>query len=87
MSIVDIVIIVILLAFAIIGFKRGVLKSLVSFIGFILVIYLAYLLKHYLGDIFVVELPFFNIKIGTSISNVINVVMYQTKLKNYMIIM
>ena len=78
MSLVDIIIIVILLAFAIIGFKRGVLKSLVSFIGFILVIYLAYLFKNYLGDIFVKDLPFFDIKIGSIASDVMNVVMYQT---------
>ena len=78
MSIVDIIIIVILLLFAIIGFKRGVLKSLVSFIGFILVIYLAYLFKNYLGDIFVTDLPFFDIKIGSITSDVMNVVMYQT---------
>lgn len=78
MSIIDIIIIVILLAFAIIGFKRGVLQSLVSFIGFIIVIYLAYLLKNYLGDIFVLDLPFFDFKIGSTTSAVMNVIMYQT---------
>ena len=78
MSIVDIVVLVILVAFAIIGFKRGVLQSLVSFVGFILVIYLAYLLKNYLGDIFVLDLPFFDIKIGATTSVVMNVLMYQT---------
>ena len=78
MSIIDIIIIVILLAFAIIGFKRGVLQSLVSFIGFIIVIYLAYLLKNYLGDIFVLDLPFFDFKIGSTTSVVMNVIMYQT---------
>lgn len=78
MGVVDIIIVVILIAFAIIGFKRGVLKSLVSFIGFILVIYFAYLLKNYLGDVFVTDLPFFDIKIGSVTSEVMNVVMYQT---------
>ena len=77
MSIVDIIVMVIMIAFAIIGFKRGVLQSLVSFLGFILVIYLAYLLKNYLGDIFVLDLPFFDFKIGGTTSVVMNIVMYQ----------
>ena len=77
MSVIDICVLVIMLFFAIIGFKRGVIQSLVSLIGFILVIYLAYLLKNYLGDIFVTDLPFFNIKIGSTSSTVMNIVMYQ----------
>ena len=78
MGIVDLIVLVILIAFAIIGFRRGVLKSLVSFVGFIIVIYLAYLCKNYLGDIFVRDLPFFDFKIGESVSVVVNVIMYQT---------
>lgn len=77
MSIIDIIVLVIMLFFAIIGFKRGVIQSLVSLIGFILVIYLAYLFKNYLGDIFVTDLPFFNIQIGSTSSSVMNIVMYQ----------
>ena len=77
MSIVDIIILAILVSFAIIGFKRGVLHSLVSFVGVIIVIYLAYLFKNYLGDIFVLDLPFLNFKIGTFSSQVMNVIMYQ----------
>lgn len=77
MDIVDIIILVILISFAIIGFKRGVLHSLVSFVGFIIVIYVAYLLKNYLGDVFVVDLPFFTFKIGSFPSQVMNVIMYQ----------
>ena len=78
MDIVDIIILVILVSFAIIGFKRGVLHSLVSFLGFIIIIYVAYLLKNYLGDVFVTDLPFFSFKIGSFSSQVMNVVMYQT---------
>ena len=78
MDIVDIIILVILVSFAIIGFKRGVLHSLVSFLGFIIVIYVAYLLKNYLGDVFVTDLPFLSFKIGSFSSQVMNVVMYQT---------
>lgn len=78
MNVVDIVILVILVSFAIIGFKRGFLYSLVSFLGSIGIIYAAYLLKNYLGDVFVTDLPFFSIKIGTFSSQVMNVIMYQT---------
>ena len=78
MGIIDIIILVVLVSFAIIGFKRGVIHSLVSFVGFILVIYLAYLVKNYLGDIFVLNLPFLNFKIGSISSQVMNIVMYQS---------
>ena len=78
MSIVDIIVLVILITFAIIGFKRGVLQSLIACIGFIIVIYAAYLLKNYLGDIFVLNLPFIDFKIGYNTSVVMNVIMYQT---------
>ena len=77
MSVIDICVLVIMLFFAIIGFKRGVIQSLVSLIGFILVVYLAYIFKNYLGDIFVTDLPFFNIQIGSTPSTVMNIVMYQ----------
>ena len=78
MGIIDLIVLVILISFAIIGFKRGVLQSFVSVAGFILVIYLAYLFKNVLGDIFIKELPFFNIKVGNNASVVMNIVMYQT---------
>ena len=56
MGIVDLFIIAILAAFALLGFKRGVFQSLVAFIGFIVVICLSYWLKNYLGDFFVLNL-------------------------------
>ena len=48
MGIVDIIIIAVLAAFAMLGFKRGVFQSLVAVVGFIAVVYIAYLLKNIL---------------------------------------
>ena len=77
MSIVDIFILVILVSFAIIGFRRGVINSLVAFVGFILVVCLAYLFKGILGDFFVLNLPFIKFSIVASGSVILNIVMYQ----------
>ena len=78
MSIIDILIVVVLIAFGIIGFNRGVFKSLIVFLGFIAVIFLAYMFKNYIGDFFVLNLPF--IDFGKSFAGVssINIIMYQS---------
>ena len=78
MVLVDYAIIVALIIFAIIGFKRGVFKSLVAFLGFIIIIFLAYALKNIFGDIFVLNLPF--IKFGNFLGGAVtlNIVMYQS---------
>ena len=77
MNYVDIIILVMLVSFATIGFSRGVFKSLVSFVGFLIVICLSYLFKNYLGDFFILNLPFTIFNIGGG-SIVMNVIMYQT---------
>ena len=78
MNIVDILIIVVLISFGIIGFNRGVFKSLVVFLGFIAVIVLSYMLKNIIGDFFVLNLPFFDF--GKSFLGVstLNIILYQT---------
>lgn len=78
MNIADILILAILVTFALVGFKRGVLKFLVAFIGFVLIICLAYLFKDVLGNLFVLNLPFFKFSIVKSGSVLLNIVMYQT---------
>lgn len=77
MSIVDIFILAVLVSFAIIGFRRGVINSLVAFVGFILVVCLSYLFKDILGDFFVLNLPFIKFSIVAGGSVVLNIVMYQ----------
>ncbi len=78
MEIIDIIILVVIVAFAILGFKRGVFQSLVTVVGFILVIYLAYLLKNVLGDMMVLYLPFNKYTFIPGGSYVLNVVVYES---------
>lgn len=78
MGIVDIIILAILASFALLGFKRGVFQSLVAFVGFIAVICIAYWLKNYLGDFFVLNLPFTKYSFVPGGSMVLNVITYQS---------
>jgi len=78
MGIIDIIIFAIILAFAIIGFKRGVIQSLVTVIGFLAVIYLSYLLKNYLGDFMVLHLPFTKYTFIPGGSYVLNIIVYES---------
>lgn len=77
MNVVDIMIIIVLIAFAIIGFNRGIFKSLIAFLGFIAVIFLAYMFKNTIGDFFVLNLPFINFSKSFMGVSSINIVMYQ----------
>lgn len=78
MEIIDIIILVIIVAFAIIGFKRGVFQSLVTVIGFIAVICIAYLLKNSIGDLMVMNLPFNKYTFIPGGSYVLNIVVYES---------
>ena len=59
MSIVDILIIVFILAGALVGFKQGFTRSLVNFVGVILVIVFAILFKNTVSFLFMKIFPFF----------------------------
>ena len=78
MEIVDIIILAIILSFAIVGFKRGVFQSLVAVIGFFAVIYIAYVLKNFFGDFFVLNLPFTKYAFVPGGSIMLNVVAYES---------
>lgn len=77
MNITDILIIVVLILFSIVGFNRGVFKSLVVFLGFLAVIILSYTFKNTVGDFFVLNLPF--IDFGKSFMGIstLNIIVYQ----------
>ena len=62
MNVLDIGVILILLMFAIVGFKQGVIRELIAFIGIVLIFYLAYALSGIVGDILCLTLPFFDFK-------------------------
>ena len=70
MNIMDAVIILVLLAGAVIGFKRGIIRSVVTFAGTILVIILAYIFKSPLAGFLHTHLPFFNFQ-GITVINIL----------------
>lgn len=69
MNVFDIGIILLLVMFFIIGFKRGVIKELVSLIGIIIVFILSYWLKGFVGNILCIIFPFFKFR-GLIILNI-----------------
>lgn len=74
MNIVDVLVILLVLFGAVLGFKRGFTKELATFLGFILVIALSFLLKNPLSIFFYEHLPFFSfggILKGVSILNIL----------------
>ncbi len=72
MSVIDAVIILFLLMGAIIGFKKGIIKSIVSFVGTILVVILSFSLKNTVAVYLYTYLPFFDVGI-----EVLNILIYE----------
>lgn len=77
MNILDIVIVLILIMSAIIGFKRGAIKEIVSLVGIIIVFILAFSLKGVLGNVLCKWLPFFNFAGNLEGVTVLNILLYQ----------
>lgn len=77
MNIVDIIILILIAFGALIGFKRGLTRELVSCIGLILVVILSFILKNPLSQFFYENLPFF--KFGGVLKGVtvLNIVLYE----------
>ncbi len=77
MNIIDALIILIIIIFAIVGFKRGFVHSIVSFVGTILIVILAFTFKNYVSVLLYENLPFF--KFGGFFKNisVINILFYE----------
>lgn len=77
MNIFDIGIILILLMFIIVGFKNGVIKELASLIGIIIVFYISFLLKGYIGNFLCLVFPFFNFYGPIEGMTSLNILLYQ----------
>lgn len=77
MNILDIVIALVLIMSAIIGFKRGTIKEVVSLVGIIIVFILAFSLKGVLGNVLCKWLPFFNFAGNLEGVTVLNILLYQ----------
>jgi len=74
MGLLDILIIMVILAFGIMGFQRGITKQIVMFIGTLIVLFLAYKFKFIIGDFLVLHCPFINF--SWSIQS-LNIIFYQ----------
>ena len=77
MNIVDAIIVLLILACGVAGFKRGVLKQTVSTVGFIIVVILAFYLKNPIAEFLSLHLPFFSF--GGNLANAasLNIILYQ----------
>lgn len=76
-NILDIAIILILIMSAIVGFKRGAIKEIVSLVGIIIVFIVAFSLKGVLGNVLCKWLPFFNFAGNLEGVTVLNILLYQ----------
>lgn len=77
MNIVDYIIIVITILFFIKGYKNGIIREGVSFVGLILVFILAFYLKNPVSIVMYKNLPFFNIGGLLKGISVINILIYE----------
>lgn len=78
MNIVDAVILLALLAGALIGFKKGFIKTMVSLIGTILVIVLSFKFKEPIANFMFKYFPFFEFKGMYEGLSVLNILIYDT---------
>lgn len=76
-SIIDAIIIILLLFGAVFGFRAGVIKSAVSFLGTLLIIFLAFQLKNPISEFLYMHLPFFNFSGKLAGVTVFNVLIYE----------
>ena len=77
MSIVDILVIAIIIIFAVIGFKRGFVHSIVAFVGTILIVILSFLFKNYVSILLYENLPFLKFSGFFKNVSVINILFYE----------
>ena len=77
MGIVDILIIIFILSFGLLGSKRGFFKQTVTTVGSILVFVLAYYFKDGVANFLTFNLPFFNFKGEMLGLTSLNIIMYQ----------
>ena len=77
MNIFDITIIIFILLFGVDGLKRGVIKEGVSFLGILVIFFVSYTFKGYIGDLLCKYFPFF--EFGGSLKGLVslNILIYQ----------
>lgn len=75
--ILDIILILIILSSAFLGYKRGFTKELVSFLGFFVILVLAFILKNPLSMFMYEHLPFFKFSWLVKGATSLNIVLYE----------
>lgn len=78
MNLLDYIIIIVIILSAVTGFKRGFLKSLINFVGTIVVILLAFYLKNPISVFLYEHFPFFNLSGSMNGISVYNIIIYET---------
>lgn len=77
-STLDIIIAIIILITGVLGFKRGVFKELILFVGTIVVFIIAYKLKNLIGDFMVLNFPFIEFSGHFKGAMALNIIVYQS---------
>ena len=77
MNLIDIIVILVIAFCGYIGMKKGFVKSLVSFVGIVVVFILAYFMKNPIADWLCLNLPFFNFTGSFKGATILNVIFYQ----------
>ena len=77
LQVIDVAIIIILIFGALLGYKRGILKSSVSFFGAVLVVILAFMFKNPVSELMYTHLPFFNLGEYFAGISLINILIYE----------
>lgn len=78
MNLLDILLILIILSFFLIGFKNGVIREAVNLVGLIIVFVASYLLKGFVGKILCLYAPFIRFTGSLEGISSFNIFMYQT---------
>lgn len=78
MTAIDIVVLLLLVMFGVVGWKQGIIKEAVQLIGMIIILVIAFMFKGELGNIFCKWLPFFTFN-GSPIEGMttLNILLYQ----------
>ena len=77
LQLIDIIIIFVLLGGAIVGLKKGFFKTTISFVGVLIVLFLAYVLKNPLSEFMYLHFPFLNFGGEFASLTIINILIYE----------
>lgn len=76
-TIIDYLILIFILSYGLLGYKRGVFKQTIIFVGTILVFVISYKFKNVIGDFLVLNLPFFDFENILNGAVSLNIILYQ----------